>query len=246
MRLKDLKEKFLVNNFFKNKGQYLLSEKQVATTGRSPHKFICKIHKKGQNSFFVEGFKATTKLSVLEQQVSEYVKSLPYDSDYYNPRYRDGLTEELIIHDYLNSLGFTTPHFCGDNEYYQLINKDIYGLKASPTGISIWGMDAWNFYEDGNFNLPEEVTIALHGQGMSWVTVKAKSEVESMKKAIDSLLKPLLVGNSVRDFKKSEEFKNASGEIEVYLHSLAKYMEHVSIDYKSTLKERLLEMAAAL
>jgi len=59
----------------------------------------------------------------------------------------------------------------------------------------------------------------------------------------------LLVGNSVRDFKKSEEFKNA-GDMEVYIHKIIKDMEgdlkHVSTNYKSTLKERLLEMAATL
>lgn len=182
MRLKDLKEKFLIDKFFKKKKQYLLSEKKVATTGRSPHRFICAIHKKGPNSFFVQGFNATTKLNILEQQIADYIKSLPYDSDYYNPRYRVGLTEELIIHDYLTSLGFKRPYFCNNDEYYSLTNKDIYGFKTSPTGISILGINPWVYYNDGKFNLPEEVTIALHGQGMSWVTIKAKREVESMKK----------------------------------------------------------------
>ena len=246
MTIKDLEEYFLVDIFFAktNKGQYLLSEKVASMTGRSPHKFLCVIHKKGSNSFFVVGNKPTNNLDTLKNQVEDYVKSLPYDSDYYNPRFVAGLKEELIIHDYLKGLGFKGE----DSEFYVLKEQNVYKYTSQKISMSLYGINhrgggfsSWNDKD----TISEEVRVVLHTGEYSWVESTVKREVEEIKKAIDSMLKPLFVSDSAYNFSKSEQLKNA-GNIELYLTSLTKNLEHVSMDYKSTLKQKLLEMAAAL
>lgn len=105
MNLKNLEKHYLVEEFPKEKNKFLLFKKEAETSGRFVHKYLCLVEKKGLE-FQVEGLEHTNSMFTLRKQVDKYVKSLPYDSDYFCPRYRAGLTEELIIHDYLNSIGF--------------------------------------------------------------------------------------------------------------------------------------------
>lgn len=117
----------------------LLFEKEVSKTGRSVHKYLCLVGKDGKK-FFVQGCQPTSKLDVLEKQVKDYVASLPYDSDYYCPAWREGVFEEFIIHDYLTSMGFERPMYSNSHETYELNDKNIYGFKSSDVIISIYGL----------------------------------------------------------------------------------------------------------
>jgi len=243
MTITDINTKFQLSEF-KHKGKHLLFEKEVAKTGRSVHRYLCTIGRQG-NRYFVDGFKPTDKLEVLEQQVKDHVKSLLYDSDYYCPRFRDGLTEELIIHDYLESIGFKSPYHSNSQEYYELTDKNIYGFKSSDVAISIWGLDSWAFYDNGKFNLPSEVIVVLHTGEWSWLEVKAKREVEDIKKAIDSVLKPLYLTDSVSNVKRATLLKNASN-VEMTMNKLMDSYEVGTMDFKATLKKQLEETLAKL
>jgi len=243
MTIKDLNTKFQVSEF-KHKGNRLLYEKELAKTGRSVYKYLCLVGREG-NKYFVQGFKPTNKLEVLEEQVKEHVASLKYDSDYYCPSWRAGLFEEMIIHDYLGSIGFKHPHYSSSQETYELVDKNIYGFKSSDIVISIEGLWAWNHYVDGKFVLPKEVNVLLHTGDSSWMEVKAKREVEDIKKAIDSLLKPLYLTDSARNLKNATVLKNAS-DVEMTMNKLTASYDIGSVDFKSTLKKQLEETLAKL
>lgn len=213
LTLKELNTKFYVPRY-KHNGKYMIHEKEPGNS-RMVHKYLCLINKKG-GSFYVDGFKPTTQIDVLESQIREYVKNLPYDSEYYFPLYREGMFEEFIILDYLYSLGFKRGSY-GMGRYFELKDKNIYGFKSSNFSISFSGLDTWdNSGKDkkGNitFNIPKTITIYLHTGSYSWIEVKVKRNVEDIKKGIDSLLKPLYLTDGVDNIKRAEMLHNNSKE----------------------------------
>jgi len=244
MTITDLRTRFIVDKHRSEPYKFVLFKKEAETTGRSVHKYLCSITKNG-SLFTVDGFEPTNKLDTIERDVETYIKSLPYDSDYYCPNWRDGLKEELIIHDYLGSIGFKNPFYSNSQDYYELIDKNIYGFKSANVAISIWGLDSWEFYKDGKFNLPAEVRVVLHTGDWSWLEVKAKREVEDIKKAIDSVLKPLYLTDSATNLKRGTLLKNAS-DVEMTMNKLMESCEIGTMDFKSTLKKQLEETLAKL
>lgn len=243
MTFKALKKYFLVEPYRHDKNKFLLFEKEPSKTGRSVHKYLCLIEKK-DNLFQIEGFEPTDKIAVLKKQVVKYVKSLPYDSDYFCPHFRAGLTEELIIHDYFSSIGFKNK-MSNSSCSYTLVDKNIYGFTTSDIKISIWGLDAWEHYSDGKFNLPKSVKVILWSPDGSWFEVEAERNVEEMKKAIDSLLKPLLLTDVASNLKRAIALKN-TGDIEVTMNKITDSFQIGSVNFKKELKRQLQETLAKL
>lgn len=244
MNIKEIETKFLVQKFDGHKDKYLVFDKKVSSTARFVHRYFCTIIKHSAYKFYVEGFKPTANLDVLSQQVKDHVKSLPYDSEYYCPRFKAGLKEQLIIHDYLRSLGFDG---LGD-EFYVLKEKNVYQYTSQKVKLSVWGLSPWggsfNSYNDKD-TLAKKVRVVLHTGEYAWMEVEAEREVEAIKTAIDSLLKPLFVSDSVYNLEKSELLKNDKG-VDMTLNVINKSLEHLSMDYKEVLKKKLLSMAEAL
>lgn len=248
MTLKDIKTRYKVSKY-KHEGKYIISH--LTQTGmRLCDKYLCLLNKKG-NKFHVDGQKPTADLNVLEKQVNDYVSSLPYDSEYYYPTLRKGLFEHYIIHDYLKSLGFKNPQYSRSNELYVLEDKNVYNYVSQKIEISISGLDVWGglFMSNGNDTskniLVEDVKIQLHCGDYSWVEIKVKREVESIKKGIESLIKPLLVSDSVYNFNKAEELVNAEG-IDIVLNKINNNITTTSVEYRTILKKKLLDIAEKL
>lgn len=213
---------------------------------RMVHKFLCLIEKKG-SGFCVPGYDETTSVEVLEKQISHKVASYTYDSEYYYPGYRAGVFECHVMMDYLDSIGFKHEN----NDTYVLSDKNIYNYVSQEIAISIIGLDYHGGYfgmglnEDGS--LKEEVSIILHTGKYSWVETKAKREVEAMKKAVDSLLKPLFVSDSAYNFQKSTELKHSDlTDIEIAIKRVGTNLTVYSAEYRQELKSRLLEMASQI
>ena len=141
MTLKELNTKFYIPKY-KHNGKYMVHEKEPGNS-RMVRKYLCLINKKG-GSFYVDGFKPTTHIDVLESQIREYTTSLPYDSEYYYPLYIKGLFEEFIIIDYLYSIGFKTSRSGGSGRSFELKDKNFYGFKSSDFSISFGGLDPWD------------------------------------------------------------------------------------------------------
>lgn len=207
---------------------------------RSPIKYLCSVKKHGSIKFYVEGSEPTSNFDVLQEQIKNKIDSYEYDSEYYNPCYRKGVFEELIIHDYLRSLGF--EHVNDDT--YTLSDKNVYGFNTADICMSIWGLSALgDVLEKGSPG--EEVAVILSTGQFSWVEVKCKRNVKDIKKSIDGLLKPLFLTDSVNLITKSEKLQTV-GDIDILMKRLTGNLDTQSKDVKSYLKERLLEIADKL
>jgi len=235
MRLKDLKEKYKV---YKHDNHIQLWSKTERGM-RMVDKYIWHIKKHTTGGYyFVEGFKPTNDMQVLESQIEQHVANLSYAAEYFVPTYRQGLTEELIIHDYLDSIGISKQ---GLSDVYTLNKKNIYGYRSTDIQMTLWGLEA-GFGDDGN---AEEVSVNLWTGEWSWVSVKCKRNVEDIKKAIDSLLKPFLVTESVSLLSLAEKL-DTDGDVDMMINKLTGSLEKVGGNIKSYMKTQLLEMAAKL
>jgi len=251
MTLQEIGTRFKISKYYKANigkwdGKTYYIHHLTEQGSRFCDKFLCLIQKKGVN-FYVEGFKPTGKLDVLEQQINDKVKSYPYDSEYYYPNLRKGIFEELIIHDYLRSIGFKSNYYANSNEAYELQDKNIYGYTSQDIQLSLWGLDPWTYkalYHNDE-RLPETVRIVLHTGWCSWIQIEVKREVEEIKKGIDSMLKPLLVSDSIYNINKAQELKNA-GNVDYTIKALTGSLQLASADYKNKLKEELTKVLATL
>jgi|TARA_R110000851_G_scaffold47424_1_gene115000 hypothetical protein len=223
MTLKEIGKHYRV---FKRNGQYHLSTLEVQTTGRDVYKYICTITK--NDRFFRLGNKIpTAKIGVLLEQIQEYLNEIEYDSAYYNPNYREGAAQDLFVYDKLNEYGYKRNYM---NDFFSPTRDSIYGLSVSS--VKIW------------YNVNEEnrtVEINLTGTDDSWITTKASFDFKDIHKTIDSLLKPLLLTEGIKDIEQSE--KMVMSEVELSIRNLKGLNINTS---KLELKEKLIEMANAL
>jgi hypothetical protein len=238
MTLKEINNHFRIEKYRDNKNQYLVFSNTPGSCNRMVYKYFCLITRNG-TKFFVEGFETTNKIDVLKSQIEQYVTSLKYDSGYFNPHFTPGVTEELIIYDYMREIGFEIPQYA-NGDVYVPSKKNIYGYTSNDITITFNGLDKW---ENRSGDLSKEVTINLWTGPYSWVFVKTKREVESIKEGIDSLLKPLLITESANSFSMSEKLENATMDVDILLKKLTHSLDQSTADFKSILKSRLLEIA---
>lgn len=244
MTLKQINNHYKLEKYRENKNQFLVFSNTPGSCNRMVYKYFCLITRNG-TKFFVEGFEPTNKIDVLKSQIEQYVASLKYDSGYFNPHFIPGVTEELIIYDYMREIGFERPMY-SSGDVYAPSKKNIYGYNSTDITISFSGLDKWGNRSGGlpkSDELPKEVTINLWTGPYSWISVKTKREVESIKEGIDSLLKPLLVTESANSFSMSEKLENATMDVDILLKKLTNSLDQSTDDFKSTLKSRLLEIA---
>ncbi len=137
MTIMELKLHFDV---FKNGDKYLIHEYNKGR--RMVNLFLCEVSYK--NGYWkVAEFKPTKDIERLKSNINEYVKSLPYHSEYYYPLYREGIFEEHIIHDYLSDLGFKYSSGYNNTDIYHNENRDIYGKRNNIT-LSFNGLCSFN------------------------------------------------------------------------------------------------------
>lgn len=252
MTLKDLKEKYDVQAYEKDSmfGRMYVLYSKTEQGKRIATKFIWYVYKTDTGSFYVKGYKPTTKFDVLEKQIEDKIASLPYDAEYYIPTFRKGYFEEMVIHDYMcDILGFSTGDWRTSRRgFYKLADKNVYGFVTSDIKMSFNGLDCrvgdYETWATGE-HLPKEVEVSLHSEKGGWIGVKCKRDVESIKKAIDGLLKPLLVTDSVTFMEKAEKLDSVE-DIDIVMNKITNNLEHIKIDYKPHLKAKLLEMAEKL
>jgi hypothetical protein len=201
-------------------------------------KYIWHIKKSDKSGhYFVEGFKPTNKLQELKNQIQQHVASLPYDAEYFIPTYREGLSEYLIIHDYMDSIGFKT----GMSDTYSLKEKNIYGYRTTDIHMTFWGLRE-GFGDDGN---AKEISINLWRSQYSWVSVKCKRNVEDIKAGIQAILKPLLVTESVSLLTLADKLETQQ-DVDVMVNELSGVLQSTEGSLRTHMKMQLLEMAAKL
>ena len=239
MTIKELKQHYTVYGRYSNEYPYLVYTKEAQENWRTVHRYLCSVKIIGRRITIIEQpGKSYNKLNDLKQAISSYTTSLPYDSGYYDPAYRKGVFEELIIHDYLSDRGFNSEHTGGGMLTYELANKNIYGGKIDTITLSINGL-SWTGFKDDK--IPEEVKIILWTGQYSWVENKCKREVGEIIKSLDSLLKPLLLTNGVTFVNESDKYK--AEQFNATINKLGtNTFKQYSKEYKEELKVKMQEI----
>jgi hypothetical protein len=206
---------------------------------RMAYKYVWHIKKSDKYGYyFVEGFNPTNKLEELNNQIQQHVANLSHDAEYFVPTYRKGLTEELIIHDYMDSIGLSKQ---GYSDAYTVTKKNIYGYNSTDIKITFWGLEI-GFGDEG---VAEEVEVILWTSQYSWVSVKCKRNVEDIKKGISAILKPLMITESVTLLSLAEKLETTE-DIDVMMNQFTLSLQNIKVDMKAHLKMQLLEMADKL
>ena len=159
--------------------------------GRLNHKYLCSLEKENKKyKVYNTEFPFTNSIQGLLHQIEQYLENLEYDSEYFYPLWRDGLKEELYTCDYLTSLGFESSY-----NMFTYKPKDIYGGNTTEITLQILGLSDCGYQDTLNL---KETEIILWTSSYSWVTTKVKRDFKSIKEGIDSILKPLLVAESIK------------------------------------------------
>lgn len=171
MTIKELKKYFKVqrvNNY------YLLYDLDLPGK-RLANKYIGQVFKVGKK-FYVNGYEPSNSIDVLKTQLSDYEFGLGFDIEYFHPLYRNGITEEYIIHDYLVKCGFKLSS--QSESYYIEINNGFDQLNKMY--ISFSGLDA--------YNIKPIIDMNIHISDWKWATMSCKREVNDIIKMIDNYL----------------------------------------------------------
>jgi len=228
--LKELKEHYYISNY-KYEGKYLIYDKTPGSGQRSVYKYLCSAIK-NKNSWIIENFKPVSKLNDIKDLINKHVSTYKYDSEYYQPQYRDGILEEYVIHDYLRELGFSISDNSFGSTTYTNENKNVYG-KVNNIHLTFDGLSC---FKD---EISKIVKIIYTVDFGSWVSVEVNRDCESIIKGIDSILNPLLVTESVTNFTNSEKLHNKYTDIDLMISNLSSNLINVETNYKETLKEKL-------
>ena len=122
MRLKDIKDKFFVLEHA-NK-IYNIYDITPGSGKTQNHKYlgtICFDSRRGIAKFEHKDYK---NIEDLEVALNEWVNSLPFHSDYYDPTYRIGIKEGYCADEYLLSLGFERTNVGINSSTYKLKNQN--------------------------------------------------------------------------------------------------------------------------
>jgi hypothetical protein len=234
MNLSSIRKHYRVTHHEDNK--YFVYDKNVHSGSRMVYKYLCLIEKVSETTFKVSGRSLeTTKLKLLIEEIKTHVASLKYDSEYYYPMYREGLFEEFIVCDYLSDIGFKSdPGYFNNTTIFTLKHNNIYGSKTDDIILSI------------SFKIEETIKLYLHCDQLSWVEVSCKREVESIKDAINSLIKPLLVTESVHHLKTSQKVGDIKQFGDLTINQITSSYDKISKEFKTELKEQLTKMLEIL
>jgi len=161
----------------KTNGQYHFYDKNPQSCTRFEHKYLFTAEKKN-NSFRVKGFQQWTRtLSIFCHQIRGKMDSYKFDSSYYNPLLRTGSFEELVITDYMTSLGFKAY-----GNFFIKEDKNCYG-QVNTIKITFEGLDSFDSQNNINFIYVISSTAS--------VSNKMERDVEVIINFIDSFLESL-------------------------------------------------------
>lgn len=197
MTLEQIKEHY--NVVTHDRGKTLLLEDKHEKGRYSVGKFIVALERVKTGVYKVKASRAcgesisTARWSVLKQLIDDHVSRYDFDSEFYNPNYREGYFDEIAVHDYL------TEHleFKHVDTQWGIIGyeKNFPGAYETPgfsmlLNISGLDIDGTGFLEKKKTN---EATIAYMPKGSSWVEVKCKRDAREICLTIDGLLRPILL-----------------------------------------------------
>lgn len=251
MRLGEIKLRYQLHEYKKD---HFVAYSATEKGKRYPDKFLCEIISVKKGFYSVGDFPPTENIQELVSNIEKHVDSLPYDSEYYHPQLLVGHFENYIIRDYMTeTLGFKL-NFNSDYPTFQFHPKNVYNFASQKVDISFRRLDPWDCDLKPNTSswnnreaLPKDIEIILWTGGESgWFTITVEREVEKIKKAIDSLLKPLMVGDSLKAFQEAEKMEHLDfKQLDVILTRFSG-LDMQTSSYKQTLKTKLEGILATL
>jgi len=187
------------------------------------HKYLCQIEKKNKSfKVYSDDYDFVTKLVILELQINDYVKLLKYNSEFYNPMYRKGYFEEIVVHNFLRENGFTNEH----NSYDIKLQTYSKPIKLS---LTFSGLDC--------HEIENEVTIRFDGDGdWSWNNVTCKRDADIIIKTLNNLLHSFYLVHGSIAFAELSKF--TAGNTEIISHEF-KSNKILSESYNDKLIELL-------
>lgn len=174
MTLQQIKDVFDLHSYGRRHDLYCKKEPGVYLN----QKYLCSIERNsfGQYSI-IDQNDYHDDLDTLEKAVYDYVESLPYNSEFYNPSYRKGVFEQMVVSNYLRSLGHKDGY---------IVLKNVYGFDHK-------------IHIRTNVDDYEAQTIVVkildHISYARWVEASCERNADEIIKTIDGLLKPYLLGN---------------------------------------------------
>lgn len=191
MTIKEIETKYRVVKF---NDIYLIYIE--SNSGRRPYKYLCKM-KKVNTRFMIEDFEPTSSFEQLELDIKKHLYSLAFNSDYFDPSYRDGVAEELFVHDHLTSIGFVS-----ERDIYVYKPKNIFGSNTTELSIGVSGLNS--------FDKCDYVNITIYHNGFSITRYPSEKDISVLKKDIDYILGLFLFNESMRLFMDATKVTDSS------------------------------------
>lgn len=232
--LKELEKYYRVHSLDNGKTQNLSTLEPIGLY--TPYKFLCHITKVKTGVYSVGDFEPTSDINILIENQKEYTASLKYNSEFYNPDYRKGYFEEMVVCDYLRNLGFKSHN----DDTYSYNFKDVYGKKIEIVTITISGLSDLAF---GETELKDTVTVIVHLNENSWLSVKdIKRDADIIIDTIQGLIKPLFISTTFESLKMTEKFENVAVDMNIN----SGFLNVTTEPYKEKLINQLEEMLKVL
>ena len=236
MTLKEIKTEFNLLPYDTTDGRIYIVYPQNGSYFRGYLQYLCSLYRKGKRYGIVNTDDLYSNLEDLKDGIEKYLKSLEFKNHYYNPMYRKGVFEDYVINDYLEERNFKFLSSFQHVSVYEYNGKNVYGGNGNKLTLSFVNLN--NYFGK---EIPETITVSLMTGEWSWVEKTCKREVHEIIKTIDSILKPLFVGDSIINLNQAEKFNTEKfmGELK---QLNASNLEVVSVEYKDKLKKELTQL----
>lgn len=193
-------------------------------------KYVCHITKAKTGWYNTLGFEPTNNLEVLLNNIDTYYKSLKYNSEFYNPLFRNGYFEYMVVMDYMRNLGFKSK----GEAMFILDRKNVYNGRREDVVLHVNGLE----YMGSDKELSKTVSLILYTDNYSWVEIKnIPRNPDDIIRNIDGILKPLFLFDSAHDLKKSEEF--TAQNFDIVMKKVVNFTSVQEASYKEELIKSL-------
>ncbi len=190
----------------------------------TPHKYVGYLTKNSNDYYLPTGDKVTN----LEQQLTEYKQSLPYNIEYYCPLYRNGLFEELVINNWLKENNFKNQY---DNNYSLTISNLITGITSF--NFTFENMDACGYGKN--------IKILVWESDYSWTEFECNRSPEDFIQTMLSILN-VFVYTQIASLIKLTSETVSFDKISMTTIEVTNTLDVVKTDFRQELKQKLQQI----
>ena len=244
MTIKEIKADYKVSTF--DRGKTLLLSHKTKLGRYNVNKFIVALEKikagcyrikasKCPNSHSLGSSMETYKWTLLKEIIGNHIDRYDFDSEFYNPEFREGYMEEIAVHDHLRDfLEFKHDDTqWGIQQYSKELAKGQFEIILTISGLERMTLTS----ADKN-----EVKIAYHGKN-SFLEIAVDRDPSKICDAIDSLIKPEILMCASEMIQYNHRLKFEAFEVQ---KKEVKGLDVIAKDYKKDLILNLEEILKTL